>query len=78
MTQEQIDAWGEAPDLDKAAILGTLRAHIRHSADRKVQLEKQFPDGVDDKLLVALISRRQTAELAIEILGEEVEPSETA
>lgn len=76
MSNEERDLskeWSSVDDGDRNAILGSIRGHIRHSADRKKALERQFPEGVSEALLKAFVDRTRAAEIALAILGEEAE-----
>lgn len=61
--------WAAVDEQDRAAIVGSLRAHVRYSRDRQAQLRKQFfPEEPDQSLMNSHDKRIQAAELAIRIL----------
>ncbi len=64
--------WSEAPEMDRKAILATLRAHVRNSTERRQSYKTEHVDNEDPLILEAFDSRQNTAEIALQILGEAV------
>ena len=71
MSADLLKAWTEAPESDRKAILGTLRGHVRQATERTAQYKKEHHDNLDPKILKAHDDRKETAELALQILGTE-------
>jgi len=61
--------WSESPEGDRKAILGSIRAHVRQTTDRRAQYLKDHADNTDSVILEAFDARQSTAELALQILG---------
>ncbi len=70
MSEDLLKAWAKAPEMDRKAILGTLRGHVRQATERTEKYKKDF-DNLDPKVVAAHEARKTTAELALQILGAE-------
>ncbi len=64
--------WSEAPAVDRKAIIGSLKAHVRQATERREAYVKEHEDNADDVILQAFDARQNTAEIAMQILGEDI------
>jgi hypothetical protein len=69
-TEELLKAFHESPEVDKKAVLGSIRANIRYVTDRKASYAKDHPDAQDPKIIEALDDREKTANLVLDLLQE--------
>ena len=75
MADEEKDllrAWSAVPDVDRKAITGSIRAHVRQAKDRTATYKKDFEGNTDPVILKAHSDRINAAEVALQILGEDV------
>ena len=70
--KDLLKAWSAVPDVDRNAILGSIRAHVRQAKTRTDTYRKEQGDNVDPVILEAHTDRINAAEVALQILGEEV------
>lgn len=70
--KDLLKAWAATPDVDRKAILGSIRAHVRQAKSRTEAYQKEQEGNVDPVILEAHTDRINAAEVALQILGESV------